>query len=136
MNQLLRLFLVITVSAGAETAIAAGKANPFSAVTAAHSPGLMTDCTADIKKHCANLSPGKDSINTCLKSKESVLSDACKKTLAKRQASAQDGLSACMVEVKQLCGAAKDVPAKRKCLTAHKDKLSLLCRAALENPTP
>jgi len=50
---------------------------------------IKRDCAADIKRHCAEVRPGRGRVEACLKPALGNLSDACKDALAAAPAAAR-----------------------------------------------
>lgn len=103
----------------AAAALAAGLAHAPAQAQSARSGALMQSCGADLRAHCAGVTPGGGRVLACLQKNEAQLTAACK---AQLQPMAQ-----CRQEAVALCG---DVapPALRECFAAKREQFSAACR--------
>jgi hypothetical protein len=89
-------------------------------------------CLADVKKFCAEVSPGAGGIQKCLKQHEAQLSEACRTRVDALLKEAGLTYAACREDIASFCsnvvpGAGRVVD----CLNSNKDRLTSQCSTML-----
>jgi len=120
---------------------AAGAVLALVACTRADSAHTGGPCSADLAKHCPNVTQGGGKRYFCLQKNFKSLSPGCQKQIEKRRKKAAEhrangkgkGLHGpCGSDIQKHC---KDVPSGggkiRDCLTEHKSELSNACKNSL-----
>jgi len=83
-------------------------------------------CEADIKKACANITPGGGRLAACIKERLAELSEPCKARLAEAVAAAK----ICRADVEKQCSGMKRRVQKVACIKDAVSKLGDECKAA------
>ena len=84
-------------------------------------------CAADVKKVCANISPGQGRIGACIKEHLNDLTDACKTRLSQAAAAAK----VCGEDVKKECGSVSGRVRKAACIKKAIAGLGDDCKTAM-----
>jgi hypothetical protein len=94
---------------------------------------IATACDGDVKRLCKDVEPGEGRVATCLKDRESELSQSCQGAFNAWRLKRMEFTAACAGDVGRLC---RDVPegAGRvwTCLKEKERELGSDCRAAME----
>ncbi len=89
-------------------------------------------CKEDVKKFCSGVKPGQGRIVTCLKAKESELSESCKAHFDQRKEEIDEVKQSCKEDRKNLCRDVKPGEGRiYRCLSSKEAELSEACRSAL-----
>ncbi len=104
-------------------------------------PAVAQDkaCADDAKRLCADVKPGRGTLQQCLKAHEADLSAACKDRIQAAQTkakSAQGTLQACQSDTTKFCAnAPRGGGGVINCLKQHEAELSAECKAGLSKAT-
>ena len=90
-------------------------------------PRITGPCGGDIKKACANVTPGEGRISACMKEHLAEVSDACKARLAQAVAAAK----VCRTDVQTQCGSEQRRVGRLACIKDALGKLGDECKAAV-----
>jgi hypothetical protein len=93
---------------------------------------IATACDGDVKRLCKDVEPGEGRVATCLKDRESELSQGCQGAFNTWRVMRMEFTAACAGDIGKFC---RDVPeGSGRIWTCHKGRLPELssdCRAAL-----